>query len=64
MVSTVTNNVNPKDTEVQIKDFKASILPTQARYIKVKAYNFGKLPSWHQGVGGDAYIFVDEISAR
>ena len=64
LVSTVTNNVNPKDTEVQIKDFKASILPTQARYIKVKAYNFGKLPSWHQGVGGDAYIFVDEISAR
>lgn len=64
LISTVTNDVNPKDTEVQIKDFKASILPTQARYIKVKAYNFGKLPSWHQGVGGDAYIFVDEISAR
>jgi hypothetical protein len=36
----------------------------QARYIKIKATNFGKLPEWHQGFGGDAYIFVDEIEVK
>lgn len=30
--------------------------------MKVKAYNFGQLPSWHLGAGGDAYIFCDEIT--
>lgn len=34
---------------------------TNARYIKVKAINLGKIPQWHLGAGGDAYIFIDEI---
>lgn len=33
----------------------------RARYVRVKARNFGKLPEWHLGAGGDAYIFIDEI---
>jgi len=33
----------------------------KARYIKVHAKNIGICPAWHQGVGGDAWIFVDEI---
>ncbi len=64
LMKTVDNTVDPKDETVQIKDFTAEILPTEARYVKVKAYFFGKLPEWHQGVGGDAYIFVDEISVK
>jgi len=35
--------------------------PINARYLKVKAKNFGKLPDWHMGAGGDAFIFIDEI---
>jgi hypothetical protein len=35
-----------------------------ARDVKVKATNFGKLPEWHLGKGGDAYIFIDEIGVR
>lgn len=34
----------------------------KAKYIKVVAKSFGKLPSWHLGCGGDSYIFLDEIS--
>ncbi len=64
LVSTVNNDVDPKDTNVQVKTFTGDILPTEARYIKVKAYYYGKLPSWHQGAGGEAYIFVSEISAK
>ena len=33
----------------------------KARYVRVKAKNFGTIPEWHQGAGGEAHIFVDEI---
>ncbi len=36
----------------------------KAKYVKVKATNFGKLPSWHLGAGFDAFIFIDEIEVR
>jgi putative alpha-1,2-mannosidase len=46
------------------KDFMQSVTPTKARYLRVKAYNFGKIPAWHPGAGGDPWIFVDEIFIR
>lgn len=61
LVATVNNSLDPKITDNTISEFKADILQTEARYLKVKAYNYGKLPEWHQGFGGDAFIFVDEI---
>ncbi|MEE6127776.1 GH92 family glycosyl hydrolase [Chryseobacterium arthrosphaerae] len=64
LLKTIDNDIDPKDEKVQIKDFSVEILPTEAQYIKVKAYYFGKLPEWHQGAGGEAYIFIDEISAK
>ncbi|MET3539227.1 GH92 family glycosyl hydrolase [Chryseobacterium limigenitum] len=64
LLKTVDNTVDPKDETIQTKDFETDILPTEARYVKVKAYFFGKLPEWHQGAGGDAYIFIDEISVK
>jgi hypothetical protein len=35
----------------------------KARFVKVKAKNYGALPHWHQGYpfGGTAFIFIDEI---
>ncbi|MGH9947634.1 MAG: GH92 family glycosyl hydrolase [Pyrinomonadaceae bacterium] len=33
----------------------------KAHYVRVKAFNIGKIPSWHPGAGGDPWIFVDEI---
>jgi hypothetical protein len=64
LLNTVENSIDPKDENVQIKDFATDVLPTEARYVKVKAYFFGKLPKWHQGAGGDSYIFIDEISVK
>jgi predicted alpha-1,2-mannosidase len=63
-VSTINNDVNPKQEENSIKDFNYTTKPINARYVKVKAYNFGKLPEWHQGFGGDAFIFIDEITIK
>ena len=63
LVGTVENDINPKETENKIKNF---ILSKEiiAKFVKVKAYNFGKLPEWHQGFGGDAFIFIDEITIK
>ena len=43
------------------RDYTQTIPPVHGRYVRVHAYNLGKIPSWHPGAGGDAYIFVDEI---
>lgn len=64
LIATETHKVDPKDETTQIREFVTSNQKVKAQYIKVKAYNFGKLPAWHQGVGGDAYIFIDEITIK
>ncbi len=47
-----------------MKEFVEAIKPTKARYVRVRAYNFGTIPAWHLGAGGDPWIFVDEIFVR
>lgn len=64
LVKTVDNTYDPKNTEVKVVDFAAEFPKTSAKYVKVKAYKFGKLPEWHQGFGGDAFIFTDEITVN
>ena len=32
-----------------------------ARYVRIKAVNYGKLPKWHVSAGEQAWLFVDEI---
>ncbi|KIX20615.1 alpha-mannosidase [Flavobacterium sp. 316] len=59
-IASIENSTDPKEYETVIKNFSTKV-KTKARYIKVKAFNFGKLPEWHQGFGGDAFIFIDEI---
>jgi hypothetical protein len=36
----------------------------KARYVKIKAINYGKLPDWHPGKGEPAWLFADEIIAK
>lgn len=64
LAKTVDNTMDAKNNDVVIRSFDADSLKTKARYIKVIAYNFGKLPQWHQGAGGDAFIFIDEITVN
>lgn len=59
---TVENSLDPQTEATTILRFTGTQFPgMQARYVKVVAHNFGVLPSWHQGAGGDAFIFIDEI---
>lgn len=61
-IGTIENTIDAKETENIIKDFSLSLVkPMNMRYVKVIAKNYGKLPEWHQGFGGDAFIFIDEI---
>ncbi len=60
---TIENTISDTDMNVVIRDFElVSKTMKTARYIKVFAKNFGTIPSWHPGAGGDAYIFIDEIT--
>ncbi|HTH38424.1 MAG TPA: GH92 family glycosyl hydrolase, partial [Pyrinomonadaceae bacterium] len=54
-------NFPQREMTPTVKEFRQSITPTKARYIRVRAFNFGKIPAWHPGAGGDPWIFVDEI---
>jgi len=66
-IATLVNDIAPEEEKTAIKKFE-TILPgtIQARYVKIKAKNFGKLPEWHQGFpfGGEAFIFVDEVEVK
>lgn len=43
------------------KNFEGTISRQPARYVRIRAVTFGKIPTWHPGQGGDAWIFADEI---
>lgn len=61
LVKTIDNTLDPGESEIRIINFTSPINPIAAKYVKVRACNFGKLPEWHQGFGGDAFLFIDEI---
>ncbi|WP_073309035.1 GH92 family glycosyl hydrolase [Flavobacterium terrae] len=64
LIDTISNDVDPKIDKNVLKSFDCSKKVASARYVKVVAKNFGKLPYWHQGAGGDAFIFIDEITIK
>ncbi|KAF2515109.1 alpha-mannosidase [Flavobacterium salilacus subsp. salilacus] len=64
LIDTIENTIAPQDYAVQVTDFGTNPENVSARYIKVKAYNYGTLPEWHQGHGGEAFIFIDEITVE
>ncbi|MBK7391924.1 MAG: GH92 family glycosyl hydrolase [Chloracidobacterium sp.] len=57
----IKTDVPQTDMTPTIREFKQSVTPVKARYVRLRAYNFGKIPSWHLGAGGDPWIFIDEV---
>ncbi len=51
------------DTSIRTITFKQPKSIT-ARYVRVNAVRFGKLPAGHNGAGGESWIFADEIIVR
>jgi len=57
----LTTDVPERQSGAIVKDFAGPIQRRQARFVKMIAQSYGKLPAWHLGAGGDSWIFVDEI---
>src|SRR5690606_2501278 len=56
-------NVNAEDEKLQIETLKVEG-NSNARFVKIIAENYGKLPESHISAGEPAYIFVDEITVE
>lgn len=63
-VGEVTNDLSDTVLTNTVKRLVAKFPSEKVRYVKVKAKNYGILPSWHQGAGGAAFIFIDEIEVK
>jgi hypothetical protein len=44
------------------KDVNITFCAREARYVKIIAHNFGRIPQWHDGRGEPAWLMVDEIT--
>ena len=48
--------------DLEVKVWRAELpAKLRARYVRVRAFNPGPIPSWHPGAGSPSFIFVDEI---
>lgn len=60
-----TNNYYPsvreRQEETVMHTFGCSSNGLRARYIKIKASNYGKMPAWHVSAGEQAWLFIDEV---
>ncbi len=60
--------INPafpvREMKPTIREVIEKIAPVRVRYVRIRAFNFGKIPDWHPGAGGDPWIFIDEILIR
>ncbi|MCX6257063.1 MAG: GH92 family glycosyl hydrolase [Bacteroidia bacterium] len=63
LVATAKSDVPEKEEKTIAKKLSSKV-ELNARYIKVKINNFGKLPAWHMSAGNPAWTFIDEISVE
>jgi hypothetical protein len=59
-VALISNTFSDQEYGSFHQDFSANVTQ-QARYIKVKAKNYGLCPDWHLGAGGTTWLFADEL---
>lgn len=62
ILGTYENKQTSKDGDWRIADFEVKGKKQKARYVRVRAVNYGNLPEWHPGKGNPAFIFIDEIT--
>ncbi len=71
-IATIDPKFSTSEMTPTIKEFRSTTLSPRgshlaaspfprARYVRVRAHNIGKIPSWHPGAGGDPWIFIDEV---
>ena len=60
-VKTFDIDARKQNDNPEIKKFQTAINNSDIRYVKINAKNIGACPDWHDGSGGKAWLFVDEI---
>jgi len=50
-----------KDDPDGFSEFPSVMKDAKARYIRINARNVGVCPAWHDGSGGKAWMFIDEL---
>lgn len=55
------STISERDEKPQTEKLTVSAKASKARYVKIRAHNFGKLPAWHLSAGQPAWIFCDEV---
>jgi hexosaminidase len=58
------SKTDPKARGKHIENYIHKVNKIKMRYIKLKAKNIGKVPSWHEAAGSDAWLFIDEIIVK
>ncbi len=58
----ICSNEIKDNSQTEIKSYSKDFNKTKARYIHFIADNIGQCPSFHKGVGGNAFLFIDEIT--
>ena len=62
LLTTIKNTVAADNYDSkEIQNLTTTFPATTARYIKFKAINYGTVPDWHPGKGGNSWIFCDEV---
>ena len=60
-VGTVNHQVPDREEGIFKADLVLPYAGPPVRAVRFTAANYGTLPSWHRGSGGQAFIFVDEL---
>jgi predicted alpha-1,2-mannosidase len=63
-IGNISSMVDEKEEEVKSYILEVSGKEVTARYIKVKAKNYGVIPDWHLGAGNNSHLFISEISVN
>lgn len=60
----VKNTISVEENKGAMVQELGKNLQLKTRYLKIKAINGGKLPSWHESAGSPSHLFIDEIIIR
>jgi predicted alpha-1,2-mannosidase len=58
------SSLSDKEYDILIQEFEFELENLKARYVKVYAESYGKLPDWHLSPGYDSWLFIDEIEVE
>ncbi|MEA1875511.1 MAG: alpha-L-fucosidase [Bacteroidota bacterium] len=60
-VGELKHKTSPDEMGKKVIDMGIDLNSIDAKYIKIIAHSIKTCPDWHQGAGGEAWIFCDEI---